>query len=341
MRTSYLCLLLLLVGKPAYADDEDDPTAELLARSYRLAGLGDGRLVAASTYGITVYSPGAVLSVEQGEGGAENQAQPEGPFVAMADGAAGVLLPDSATDVAFHNGHLYAANGPHGVVVFQGGADGGLKEIARVETEGAAMSVVPHGALLFVASGVMGVEVFDISDPRTPGRLVTLDAGGYARHVLVVQDEATPPLLTVYVANGRAGIAGFRLKSGCKIDSTFFLKTDGEVRRVAAFGDGLLFSKGFGGVCLAGRDLRKISGQCIESRDAVRDIASVGSKVYLADGGGGLIVVDWADPEAPVLEQRVQPEAGSINGLLVVDDKLYLAADAYGLLEYVPAPASQ
>jgi hypothetical protein len=321
-RVLVLATLVAFCGSAA-AEEKSDPAAQLLARSYRLAALGNGWLAAASTFGITLYRP-----MDKPDGPPEM----DGAFVTLPGGTPGVKLPDSVNDLAFHNGHLYAANGPRGVVVFEQREDGKLEELARVQTEGAALSVVPHGALLFVASGVMGVEVFDISDPGNPGAITVLDAGGYARHVLVVQEDAAPPRLTVYVANGRAGIAGFKLRDGCQTETTFFLKTKGEVRRITRFGDGLLFSQGFGGACYASRDLRQVSSTCLKSGDAVRAILPLGDKVYLADGGGGLMIANWKDLQKPTLEARLLPEAGSINGLLAVDNQLFLAADAYGLL---------
>ena len=64
---------------------------------------------------------------------------------------------------------------------------------------GPALSVAVAGSHAYVAGGVAGLQVFNISDPANPVRVGGLDTSGYAQGVAVAGSYA-------YVADGDAGL---------------------------------------------------------------------------------------------------------------------------------------
>lgn len=71
-------------------------------------------------------------------------------------------------------------------------------------------------------------------------------------------------------------------------------------------------------------------GQTVDLPDVIQDIAILGSRAYLADGAGYLIVIDITNPDAPVVAYSVKT-IDSAYGVEVSGNYAYIADYAYGL----------
>jgi hypothetical protein len=68
-----------------------------------------------------------------------------------------------------------------------------------VDTPGFALGVVVAGNHAYLADGLSGLQVIDISDPTSPQAVGSVNTPGRARGVVVAGDHA-------YVADGRSGL---------------------------------------------------------------------------------------------------------------------------------------
>ena len=316
------CLLLavfLAAAAPAAAQERTDPAAELMSRTYCLAPLPAGPVAAGTTFGIVLFDPPSA-----------DAAAAAAPLGAPRPG---LKLPDSVNDLLYQDGRLYVANGPAGLRVVSVAPDGALALEAHVPTEGAAMTLTRDGTRLFVAQAVMGVAVVDITEPSSPVRIATLSTEGYARHVAVQHTVGgSGGDATLYVANGDGGLVALKVDQDLALLTAAVLPVKGDVRRVALEAGRLYFSRGSRGVCSILPGLDPASMSCIDVKDVGRDLVVVDGRVLVADGGEGVAAIDWADPAAPKVLGRYKPAQGSMNRILVVGDRIFVAADYAGAL---------
>jgi len=340
-----LAAALLPTGALAGEEPKKDPAAELLNRTYNLALIGQDLVAGGTTYGVALFKRSALAEPKKGQ-----PPRLEAPFAAAA-------LPDSVNSVLAADGRLYAANGPRGVKIFETGGEGTLRLAGEVATPGAALRMALSGNHLFVAMGVSGLGIYDVSELNDIRTLAVHDTGGYARDVMVAQktgdggtqndgdggtqtdgdggtQNAGDGGTTIYVANGKGGIVAIGLKQDLSLASTARLELAGDVRRIVPFRDGLLFSLGTKGVCFVAPGLDKARLACTANGDVARDLLVVADTVYVADGGAGLTIMDWTDPAAPRTVRSLAPESGSLNGLLLIGSTIYAAADYYGVYLY-------
>jgi len=297
------------------AQEKADPTAELMQRTYVVAGLPGEHLAAGTTFGVVVYQLPEKLEMKIPEGGGH---------VALQEKSKGAMLPDSVNDLLVCGDRLYAANGPHGVAAFSIMADGKLEPVGEIATDGAAMGLAAEEGLFFVAEGTMGVSVWNVSDPALPEAVVDIETPGYARDVLVSYEpgvvEGGGRVVAVYVAAGTGGVLRYELLPDMTVVPVARLEGPGDVRALAMSGDSVVFSRGPRGVCATGRMLDEKGLRCAEVKDRARDVAAWGDMVFVADGGAGLMVVDWSNRSKPEVFARRELPSGSLNRLLLLRD---------------------
>ncbi len=336
-RMAVLLLPLLLLPTGALRAEEQhatDPTAPLKARTYCLAPLPDGRIAAGATYGVLFYGP------PENEGTVHAPARPHGP-------SQGLALPDSVNDLLFHGRHLYVANGPRGIVVVDpGSAEVPPRSVGEVETAGAVMGLAAEGDVLAAALGVMGVALYDISDPASPRELGLFDTDGYARGVQILEDKAGTEV-GLFVANGRGGIARLIVsRADWLVTSAHKVALDGDVRQLLLTPSHWVVSRGTAGVCTLDRTLTRESLTCVAVKDVARGIATAPGRVLVADGGEGVLVLKGPGLKGELTEEgRHKWEAGSMNRIYRFGDTVYLAADyasalAFSLSSLDSPPAS-
>ena len=302
------------------------PADALLNRSYCAVEAGPGRVAACATYGVVVYAmPDAMPEQQVGEIPLD-----------MVDKK--LLLPDSVNDLCHDDGLLYAANGPSGVKIISGVGGKALTLQGEIDTLGAAMAVTIVGKNLFVAMGVMGVGLYDVSDPSSPRLVQTLDTEGYARNLFAYAGAGRTTLI---VANGRGGVAHFEFGPEMNLAGARKLECGEDVRQVVPFGQGFVLARGGGGVCYADASLDKESLVCIPSRDFVRTVAVDGPVVYAGDGGEGMMLIEWTDVSKPGNVRRIMLAHGSMNRISIIRGKVAVAADYAGIVLLDPVQSGK
>ncbi len=171
---------------------------------------------------------------------------------------------------------------------------------------------VVSGTRLFLADGLNGLFVFDVSDPTAPQPLALCDTPGYA-HNLAVADGL------VYVADYRAGLVVVEAEglatppvpdvgtppaptTGCPPlscgEATY--ASGGQVRGVAVDGERAFLASGSAGLeVLALPGMERVGGLALEG--IAYDVAVEGGLVCIACGPAGVALADVSQPTAPEL----------------------------------------
>ena len=189
-----------------------------------------------------------------------------------------------------------------------------------------AWNVVVEGDYAFVAAGVSGLQILDISDPENPEVVGYWDDNpGEAKCVFVVGDFA-------YVADAGSGLRVIDVSDPENPDEVGFYDTPGSAYGVFVVGD-------FAYVADAGSGLRVIDVSDPENPDEVgfyetpRSAYCVfvsGDFAYVAAETAGLRVIDVSDPENPD-EVGFYDTPGAALGVFVVGDLAYVADQLEGL----------
>jgi hypothetical protein len=321
----FLLIVLSFLAAPAKGQEAliEDPSEQLINRSYCAADLGEGRLAAGSTYGVLFYEVGDVTGTAK----APQRLEPE---------ESKLLLADSVNDLAYADALLVVANGPAGLKLVRGtGAHEQPTVVSSIETPGAAMGVALSGPHLAVAMGVMGVALYSLADHHSPELLGTFDTDGYARQVRFIESNSSTEL-SLIVANGRGGVAELTIDPLAKfrVVHSNRIEERGDVRQVLPVPGGVAISRGKAGICLLPDVSRKAPFHCVDNLDVVRGLALAGDLLLAGDGGEGLLVVPGVNAWQPGESRRHKLSQGSINRVYVFGDKVVIAADYFGILVF-------
>jgi hypothetical protein len=173
--------------------------------------------------------------------------------------------------------------------------------VATLTLAGEAMESAVVSDALYVAAGYGGLHVLDVSTPQTPTLLATLDTQGIAADVSVAGD-------LVYVADQEDGLLIYRR---AVISPTAPITATEPITPGAPLSLTLLAAWDTPGAAIG--------------------VSAVLSTVYVADGLGGVHIVDVADPASPRLLSTYATTAAA-NSVVISDTTLYAAAGWQGVL---------
>ncbi|MDJ0869103.1 MAG: Ig-like domain-containing protein, partial [Myxococcota bacterium] len=169
---------------------------------------------------------------------------------------------------------------------------------------GTVLGVSADDTRLFASAGPDGVHELDVSDPLAPSRVRTLGAAVDARAALALGER-------VWVADGVAGLALLDRASGAELGRA---ATRGAARHVLVLGALAYTAEGAEGVAVfdvaesAPREIGRFA-----STDA-RHLAPAGAGLLLlADGAGGVRLLDVAGPGAPRELARAELGAAAVR----------------------------
>jgi len=185
-------------------------------------------------------------------------------------------------------------------------------------------SVVIVGDLAYIANGLKGLEIIDISDPDRPLLLGVFPTDGYACgvavsgsmallvdginvYILDVSDSRTPLLSDLWASSGRS--------SGVAIDGTYGYVANG--------GSGLAILN------LADPEDVALAGS-YETPGVAYAVAVQSSVAYIASGTAGLVILSVSTPSAP-LPLGAFDTPGIAMNIVVADSKAYIADGSAGL----------
>ena len=188
----------------------------------------------------------------------------------------------------------------------------------RFDTTGEGSDVEVAGPFAYLADGLSGVRIFDVSDPTNAVVVGSYDTPGDARGVRV-----SGPL--AYVADSEAGVQILDISVPANIALAGSYDTKGEARSVEVDGPRLFVADGWGGVLVL--DVSHPAhptrlGGYRPAGEAVQ-VRIVGSLAYVAGYGSGLHILDVSNPAA-IVPVGFHP-AIYARELQVVGSRLFLA----------------
>jgi hypothetical protein len=231
----------------------------------------------------------------------------------------------TALDVDVAGTHAYVADDAIGLMIYDV-ADPGDPVLRGAEnTPGQARGVRVVGPVAYVADAVLGLRIVSVQDPASPWLVKSVRTPGDATDVDVVDGLA-------YVADGTAGLTIIDVSSipdaavRSRVDTAdraLDVRVDGGVALVIDRDTGLLLYD----VTLPDAPVL-VAGHGGAGAGAValsRDYA------YVADGAGGLRVVDVRTSEPPPVLSEISP-AGSQATTVITDGAMVYVGDAgFGL----------
>jgi hypothetical protein len=328
---------LALAGAHAYVADRagqflavdiSDPSSPVLAGSLTLKAAGQAIAVSGGRAYVAAGAEGVIVV---------NVENPAAPGV-----AGGLATPGDAAGLAVSGSGLLVAAGFGGLVDAVLPTPDAPVVADAFAAANPALGVGVCGGRACVAAGALGVFIYDVSDPSDPsllgvsadcrdaravavdGNLVGVADGTHGVRLLDAADPAAPVLLGSYAAADLGPVVAVALAGDLLLaaDAHRVIRLDVSApsapRVVAAYAaPGRLFDLATDGTLAAaaagdaGVLLFDVSGASrLDARSVVDTVGSVsavalaGRTVYAADGPGGWIVLDAANPATPVVISR-------------------------------------
>lgn len=232
----------------------------------------------------------------------------------------------SANSVTLYQDTAYLCVGPLGLYILD------VKDPSRpqirdfFDTKGSAMHVAISGNMIFVADGSLGTAILDYpkqGEIREIGRLRTQ---GYSRAVSFLR----PYLVT---AEDRDGLKVWDLRDMSK--PLGHLKPQGQIRHILVSNDLVYAAGGSAGIYIVHitKEGKPEIRSHIKTFDFARGVDLLDQITLLvADGAGGLTVIDISDVYSPKPISRLATKECSYNRLRSFNGYAYVAADYQGLV---------
>src|SRR6267142_1871578 len=245
------------------------------------------------------------------------------------DTAGTYAFPSSAVvSVALDGSRLYAADTLAGLLVFDIADDGRPTLLGTTRTSDSASGVALAGRLVVVADGVSGLQIVDASDPARPRVVGSQGLYGNSGYFFAVAVDGTRAV----VADIINGVQVIDLRHPAQPASAGALEgppviaagVPGGVTGVAVDAASSLaaLADGAGGLVLV--DVRNAASP------SVLGSLLTGGTAYIAAGGAGLSIVDVRFPGAPALLGTLDTP-GDAQAVAVADGRAYVADGSRGL----------
>ena len=208
--------------------------------------------------------------------------------------------------------------------------------LGRLPEAAPALSIAVRGRLAAIPAHARGVHLVDITDPSKPRLLATAAVKGQAYDVALWDDKMA-------VATWKGGLEVFDLRDPAAPRALGQVATHSNARSVAVLDGGVVVTGSWSAVDfengdpdfglefwdLSGAQPRRLSE--LKTPGWAGDLAVRGTTVYVADGPGGVRVVDAADPAAPREVGSLATEVRGYGIDVAADGRLYVADNAGGL----------
>jgi len=206
-------------------------------------------------------------------------------------------MPGYANNVEVSQGYAYVAAGSAGLVVVNVSDPLHPAIVATRDTPGNADDVRIVGRYAYVADGPSGVQIIDILNPLVPTIVGSVDTPGDAMDVMVSNNIA-------YIADGSNGLVIADVSSPSSPIVVGSVRTGGTARGVDVSGNYALIaddspSSALRVINVANPANPLLVGSVVLSGNP-KDLRVNGNLAYVAAYVGGVHVVDFSTPTAPV-----------------------------------------
>jgi len=209
-----------------------------------------------------------------------------------------------------------------------------LSLLSEIKTNGVVMDVKIYNDHLFVANGLEGLLVYDISSPSSPSLVYWYDSPGYAKGIKIYGDR-------LYLSDGEFGVKIFDISSPSSPALIGSVSTVGDATETDLYGNYLIVGEGSLGIEIF--DISSVSSPVkvsdITSIGDVRSVRVGGDRLFVALGTNGLRVYDISDPTSPTLVSSISTPY-KFTGV-ELDGYLFVSAMMGGLRIIDPSTASE
>ncbi|MEO0149952.1 MAG: hypothetical protein ABIL23_05995 [candidate division WOR-3 bacterium] len=171
-----------------------------------------------------------------------------------------------------------------------------LSLISEIKTNGVVLDLQILGNYLFVANGLEGLLIYDISTPTSPNLIYHYDSPGYAKSLKISG-------IYLFLADGEFGVKVFDISTPSSPILVGMIPTTGDATDVDVYSGYLIVGEGTIGVEIF--DISNISSPVkvseITGIGNVRALEVSGNNLHLALGTSGVKVYDISDPTTPSL----------------------------------------
>lgn len=230
-------------------------------------------------------------------------------------------------DVAVHGDVAYLAASRDGVLVADVSDPAAPTPITLVEgfDRTGRLDVSGDGQVLAVTDQYEGLlKLFDLSDPRTPNPLATIDFSDYALDVALREDRA-------YLANRTYGMRIYDISDPTVPEEVYQVAYQGQTEGLSLHGDVVYLANHRGGLGLAelvSPDDVVFRGFILATSDLKH--ADMDGGLLVAGAGGQFLTVDISDPSAPVTLAAIETP-GYADAAIVHGEHAFVADNYRGL----------
>lgn len=198
--------------------------------------------------------------------------------------------------------------------------------VGSLAIPGEPYSVFVSGDYAYVAAGITGLMIVDVSAPSAPTLKGSYNTDGYATGVFVSGNYA-------YVADESYGLVIVNISNPASPSRVGGYNTQGVATNVFVNGDYAYVADGANGLVILNVSVPAtptLTGG-FDTDGSANDVFVTGNYAYVADGVDGLIIVNVSDPATPVSAGDYNT-SGSAIGIYVFDNKAFIADAFNGLL---------
>lgn len=254
-----------------------------------------------------------------------SQANPRGAFEYVARAG---TSDDGALDMVYENNLLYVANKFSGLQIIDISNFNAPKIVSRTPSAGQNYGLAKKGNYIYMADNLSGFLVYDVSNPRKPKKVAELATKGEAWDVEIVDNYA-------YVAAGLAGLLVIDITDPLAPKEVGTLRYEKEwdyARKVFVTTSGRLYvADRKSGIHIIDisipatpKEIKKYQTQFAVGVYADDNYA------YVADGPGGLLVLDVVNPEKIRQVAKIDLP-GHANDVVKIGNYAYIAIDDAGI----------
>ncbi|MCK5158154.1 MAG: hypothetical protein KAR08_03290, partial [Candidatus Heimdallarchaeota archaeon] len=270
---------------------------------------------------------------------------------------------DQITSLAFKDSILYATDKVDGLHIFDLSDLNDVQYITNMSSAGSAYSIRILDQYAYIASSSAGIKIFDLIDPINPIEVGNfIDGSSFLEleiednfvytiddldtlKILNVSDISNPVKLGEFIGSHyddlvvlndiafvSASAWGFSIMN-CTNPNTIveMVKNDSRIRDIFVDSNYIYLTTSTRGVELLSIDsLPSVQPEFRFGYGDIKEILIENNIAYLANGIGGVVIVNISDSQAPE-KLGVFNEGGKTYGLYYNNDLLYVANDGLGL----------
>ncbi|MFH1734628.1 MAG: T9SS type A sorting domain-containing protein, partial [bacterium] len=225
-----------------------------------------------------------------------------------------ITLTGSGIDTYVMNGICYSSHQTEGVFAIDVNNPGTPTQLSRFNTEGLAVDAQLQTPYLYCADNYGGLLIVNYTHPASPTYVSHTYMSGIAKGIVLQND-------TAYVSQWDAGIAVFDVSNVNSPQLIDEFDTRGLANRCILHEGYLFVADGVEGLTIWLDGLQVAN---YNTEGSVWDVRIAGDLAYLADGTGGLVILDVGNPLVPQYRGSYRTP-GVARELFLNGDEIYVA----------------